>query len=309
MTSRRKARDSPAADSSREPAGQTAAWQSGGGTIVDQTDDVPAVAGSRYARTWHNQTLFTKLRSRGRPAGDHPPFRPGRAAGRLARDAADRRTVFPGTPGGQAFPPRSEPRQQPRSSAGPGLGRTLQRRRTFASSRTRDLTTCGSRSPGTTTRVPDLHFGSSPRSSPGSMSWSMPDCAKSSASSSTFTTSTISPPIPRHRPRQFEAIWAQLADHYARSPEGLAFELLNEPKDAATTEVVNPIFAEDDRAHSPDQPQPNDLRRARPVEQHQRASGPAPARRRRKPDRDRAQLRAVFLHPPGCHLVRSRHES
>ena len=27
-------------------------------------------------------------------------------------------------------------------------------------------------------------------------------------------------------------------------PTGLAFELLNEPKDAATTEVINPIFAE-----------------------------------------------------------------
>ncbi len=42
---------------------------------------------------------------------------------------------------------------------------------------------------------------------------------------------------------KFEAIWAQLAAHYGKSPDWLSFELLNEPKDAATTEVVNPIFA------------------------------------------------------------------
>jgi endoglucanase len=48
---------------------------------------------------------------------------------------------------------------------------------------------------------------------------------------------------PKGQSTRFDAIWAQLADHYARSPDGLAFELLNEPKDAATTEVVNPIFA------------------------------------------------------------------
>jgi endoglucanase len=42
----------------------------------------------------------------------------------------------------------------------------------------------------------------------------------------------------------FHAIWRQVAAHYAGSPPGVAFELLNEPKDAATTVVLNPIFAE-----------------------------------------------------------------
>ena len=42
----------------------------------------------------------------------------------------------------------------------------------------------------------------------------------------------------------FEAIWRQVAAHYAAAPPGVAFELLNEPKDAATTVVLNPIFAE-----------------------------------------------------------------
>jgi endoglucanase len=42
----------------------------------------------------------------------------------------------------------------------------------------------------------------------------------------------------------FEAIWRQVATHYATAPPGVAFELLNEPKDAATTTRLNPIFAE-----------------------------------------------------------------
>ncbi len=49
---------------------------------------------------------------------------------------------------------------------------------------------------------------------------------------------------PKERTPQFLAIWDQIAAHYAREPKGLAFELLNEPKDTATTEVMNPIYAE-----------------------------------------------------------------
>jgi endoglucanase len=43
---------------------------------------------------------------------------------------------------------------------------------------------------------------------------------------------------------QFYAIWAQLAVHYADAPPNVVFELLNEPRDSATTTVMNPIFAE-----------------------------------------------------------------
>lgn len=39
------------------------------------------------------------------------------------------------------------------------------------------------------------------------------------------------------------AIWRQVAAHYAKSPNTLAFELLNEPAGAATTQVMNPIYA------------------------------------------------------------------
>ena len=39
------------------------------------------------------------------------------------------------------------------------------------------------------------------------------------------------------------AIWRQLAAHYVKFPDTLAFELLNEPNDAATTQVMNPVYA------------------------------------------------------------------
>jgi endoglucanase len=42
---------------------------------------------------------------------------------------------------------------------------------------------------------------------------------------------------------EFIALWRQIAAHYAKLPDTVAFELLNEPKDAATTAVMNPIYA------------------------------------------------------------------
>jgi endoglucanase len=43
---------------------------------------------------------------------------------------------------------------------------------------------------------------------------------------------------------EFYAIWRQVALHYSNAPPTVAIELLNEPKDAATTAVMNPIYAE-----------------------------------------------------------------
>lgn len=42
---------------------------------------------------------------------------------------------------------------------------------------------------------------------------------------------------------QLHAIWRQVADHYRQRPDSVVFELLNEPKDAATTERLGPIYA------------------------------------------------------------------
>jgi endoglucanase len=49
---------------------------------------------------------------------------------------------------------------------------------------------------------------------------------------------------PSAESNRFYAIWRQVAAHYAPQPPGLAFELINEPKDAATTLVLNPIYAQ-----------------------------------------------------------------
>jgi len=48
---------------------------------------------------------------------------------------------------------------------------------------------------------------------------------------------------PEGHANHFYAIWRQVAEHYASAAAGLAFELLNEPKDKATTVVINPIYA------------------------------------------------------------------
>jgi endoglucanase len=48
---------------------------------------------------------------------------------------------------------------------------------------------------------------------------------------------------PAGNTNKFYALWGQIAEHYAAQPNQLAFELLNEPKDKATTEVLNPIYA------------------------------------------------------------------
>ena len=49
---------------------------------------------------------------------------------------------------------------------------------------------------------------------------------------------------PAANTQEFYNIWRQIAAHYANAPAGVAFELLNEPKDAAKTTVINPIYAE-----------------------------------------------------------------
>lgn len=50
---------------------------------------------------------------------------------------------------------------------------------------------------------------------------------------------------PEAQSARFYAIWRQIAEHYKETPvDRVVFELLNEPKDAATTEVMNVVYAE-----------------------------------------------------------------
>jgi endoglucanase len=48
---------------------------------------------------------------------------------------------------------------------------------------------------------------------------------------------------PAGQTEKFLAMWRQIAAHYKTFPNTLAFELLNEPMGAATTKIINPIYA------------------------------------------------------------------
>ena len=49
---------------------------------------------------------------------------------------------------------------------------------------------------------------------------------------------------PAEAKEEFWQIWRQIAAHYKKFPGTLAFELDNEPHDAATTALINPIYAQ-----------------------------------------------------------------
>jgi endoglucanase len=217
-------------------------WQGGGGAIVRQTSEVPAVDGSHYARTWHDQTLFAKLKvSAGRPVTLQVRARAARPANMIemkrlagrstpAHVAARRFLRGVNLGNGLEVPPgqnwgvnhtRADIRQIRAQGfdhiripigwhhyTGPGPEFRI---RPELFDRVDDLTSAGLRE-GLGVIINIHHFDD-------------------------FTSH------PQRETARFEEIWRQIAQHYEQAPAGLVFELLNEPKDAATTEVINPIFA------------------------------------------------------------------
>ncbi len=101
----------------------------------------------------------------------------------------------------------------------------------------------GFRSAGTITPARDRSFVFGLRSSPRLISSSTPGFASDFPSSSTSTISTSSPPTPSTNGSVSGDLAAVGAQVRQRPAEGLAFEPVQRPKDAATTEVINPIFA------------------------------------------------------------------
>jgi endoglucanase len=221
-------------------AGPGAAWQSAGGSVVNQTADTPAAQGAHFARTWHNQTLFTtfdvtagkkvtiRLQARAvRPASLREMRRiegrssPAHLAARHFLKGANLANSLEAPPGQDWGGHYSA--QDLRLIKNEGFDHVripvawhhytgaapAYRIKPEIFARVDELVDAGLREKlGVIVNV--HHFDD-------------------------FTTD------PKAQTGRFEAIWAQLAEHYARSPEGLAFELLNEAKDAATTEVLNPI--------------------------------------------------------------------
>ena len=224
-------------------AGQAPGWQSGGGAVVAQSPEVTALEGTHYARTWHNQTLFTtfdvvggepvtlRLHARAVRIAAMREMKPiaGRstpghlAARRFLRGAnlGNGLETPPGQDWGGHYTPddlrvmRTEGFDHVRIPIGwqhyTGRGPEF-RIRPEIYDRADRLVNAGLRE-GLGVMINIHHFDD-------------------------FTSN------PREQTPRFLAIWRQIARHYEKAPEGLVFELLNEPKDAATTEVINPIFAE-----------------------------------------------------------------
>jgi endoglucanase len=220
-----------------------AGWENSGAKILEETRDVRGVEGKRFARTWHNATLSTSLQVTGgqpvtihaftraaRPAGFREPRRverrdtpAHRAARRFLRGAnlGNGLEVPPGQNWGVVYTVsdleqiRAEGFDHVRIPIGwhhhTGGGPEYRIRQDFFEKV--DGLVQPALGLGLNVMINIHHFDE-------------------------FTSN------PAKLAPKFYAIWRQIAEHYADAPEGLAFELLNEPKDAATTEVVNPIFAE-----------------------------------------------------------------
>jgi endoglucanase len=217
-------------------------WQSGGGTIVRQSTNVPAVAGSGYAQTWHNQTVFTLIDV----TGGHPVTI--KLFARAVRPSGFREM--------RRIEGRSSPAHQAakRFLRGANLGNDLEAPPGqdwgvhHSASDLRLIKNEGFDH----VRIPTgwHHYtGASPDYRIKREFFARVDEFVDAALREKlgviinihhfddFTSD------PKAQTAKFEAIWAQIAAHYSKAPEWLAFELLNEPKDAATTEVINSIFA------------------------------------------------------------------
>jgi endoglucanase len=218
-------------------------WQANGGQVVAGTAEAPAAEGKYYARTWHNGTLSTTLKVTGgvpvtltvsARAALPPDFKDmkritardtpaHRAAKHFLRGAnlANYLEAPPGQDWGARYAPDDLANIQKEGFdhvrlpvawhhyAGPGPEFKL-KPEIFAKA---DGLVHAATRLGLRVIVNLHHFDE-------------------------FTTD------PQAHKAKFLALWRQLADHYAKAPEGVALELLNEPKDAATTAVMNPIYAE-----------------------------------------------------------------
>jgi endoglucanase len=214
----------------------------GAGTVVRQSNDFPAVEGAFYARTWHNATLSTMIEvTAGKPvtitvnarAARPDNFREmKRIAGRSTPAHIAARRYLRGinlandleAPPGQNWGTRHAPADLDlirkegfdhvripiawHHYTGPGP-KFLIRPEIFT--RVDPLVRAGL-SEGLAVIV-DIHH---------------------------FEDFTLHP---KEQTDRLIAIWSQVAEHFADSPAGLAFEVFNEPKDAAKTLVMNPIIA------------------------------------------------------------------
>ena len=178
-------------------AGPATGWRSGGGSVIRQTSDVPAVEGTHYARTWHNQTLFTTFDvAAGRPVTIRLHARAVRINGsRDMKPIASRST--PAHLAAKRFQRGANLGNDLEVPPGQDWGGHYTPDDLRIAALAKDSITSGSRSVGIITQALDRNTASGRSFSPGSTCWSTPGCVRASVLLSTFTTSTTSRPIPR----------------------------------------------------------------------------------------------------------------
>lgn len=223
--------------------GMAVGWQSSGGSVMTATAEVAAQQGDRLARTWHNGQLSTTLTVK---AGEPVRLRAFVEAIAPAGFVEMRRIASRDTPAHRAAK---------RFRKGANFGNFLEAPRgqdwgaKYSSADFENVRTEGFDH----VRLPIAwqHY-----TGPG------PDFkieaelfAKVDALVRDAVTRKLAVLINVHHFDAFTSdpagqkakllkLWEQIAARYADQPDLVAFELLNEPKDAATTDLLNPIFAE-----------------------------------------------------------------
>jgi endoglucanase len=224
------------------PLGGASGWQSGGGVVVAQTPGAPAIEGSHVAQTWHNQTLFAALGVvGGRAVTIEVHARAVRIAGMQDMKPITSRTT-----------PAHRAARQFLRGANLGNGLETPPGQDWGGHYTpQDLSIM--RTQGFDhVRIPvgwHNYTGPAPEYRITQDIFDRADLLVNAGLRENlgvminihhfedFTSH------PQEQTARFLAIWRQVAAHYAKAPGLLVFELLNEPKDAATTEVMNPIYA------------------------------------------------------------------
>ncbi|MBC7817831.1 MAG: glycoside hydrolase family 5 protein, partial [Planctomycetaceae bacterium] len=217
-------------------------WQNGGGTVIESSTEAPAKAGQRLARTWHDGRLSTSLKV---------------TSGQPVRVRAFVKAV---TPAGFVEMKRIESRDTPAHRAakrfrkGANFGNYLEAplgQDWGAKYSVADFDHVKAEG-FDHVRLPIAwhHYGSGSMLRLDKAIFEKVDPLVAEAvrlklgiilNIHHFDRYT-SNPVDEHE--NFFKLWKQISEHYADQPDLVAFELLNEPKDAATTEVLNPVYAE-----------------------------------------------------------------
>ncbi|HLQ46761.1 MAG TPA: glycoside hydrolase family 5 protein, partial [Planctomycetaceae bacterium] len=225
-----------------EESGVPAGWQSFGGRTLAATAELPAADGKRLARTWHDQGLSTSL-----------TVKAGEPVDIIC-------SVRAAVPPGFVEMPRIESRDTPAHRAakrfrrGANFGNYLEAPKgqdwgaKYAAEDFEHVRAEGFDH----VRLPIAwqHYASGSNFRLSSEIFAKVDALVNEAVKNklgvivnihhydAFTSN------PADNRENFLKLWRQIAEHYAEQPDLVAFELLNEPKDAATTDVLNPIFAD-----------------------------------------------------------------